>query len=51
VPVRLVANQPATAPIASPLSAPARGSSGVGSRPVPPSAFIACTVAKAPMPK
>jgi hypothetical protein len=51
VPVRCVANQPAMPPKTRPHAAPASGSSGVGSRPAPPMAFIACTVPKAPTPK
>jgi hypothetical protein len=51
VPLRWVANQPAMPPMARPQTAPASGISGVGSRPAPPSAFIACTVPKAPTPK
>ncbi len=51
VPLRWVANQPATTPKTRPATAPTSGISGVGSSPVPPRAFMPWTVAKAPTPK
>ncbi|MDT4824040.1 hypothetical protein FQZ97_572810 [compost metagenome] len=50
-PARMVANQPATRPNSRPATPPASGIRGVGSRPAPPSAFMAWMVANVPTPK